>query len=198
MRAVLGLPFESDAAGVGFGVAVGAFVLDELWIAARTAGSRAPRRDRGSKAVISLGIFVGVFSAVQLASRSEVGTSPWPWLPYAIGALAVVAGLVVRIWAVRTLGRWFTTVVRVAADQQVVTDGPYRWVRHPSYLGLLLILAGLGLMLTDWVSLLLAVLVPMATLVWRIRIEEQALRAGLGPAYDAYAEGRRRLFPGVW
>jgi protein-S-isoprenylcysteine O-methyltransferase Ste14 len=195
---VLGLPFESGVAAAGFGVAVAAFALDELWIAVRTAGSRAPRRDRGSKAVISIGIFVGVFSAAQLASRWEGGTIPWPWLPYAVGALAVAAGMVVRIWAVRTLGRWFTTVVRVADDQEVVSDGPFRWVRHPSYLGLLLILAGLGLMLTDWVSFLLAVLVPLAALVWRIQVEERALRDGLGTRYDDYAAGRKRLLPGVW
>jgi protein-S-isoprenylcysteine O-methyltransferase Ste14 len=195
---VLGLPFESGAAGVGFGVAVVVFVLDEVWIAARTAGSHAPRHDRGSKVVISLGIFVGVFLAVQLSSRWTGGTMAWPWLAYVVGAALVVAGVVIRVWAVLTLGRWFTTVVRVADDQPVVSDGPYRWVRHPSYLGLLVALAGLGLMLTDWASVVVAVLLPLATLVWRIRVEEKALRKGLGPAYDAYAAGRKRLVPGVW
>jgi len=195
---VVGLPFESRAAGVGFGVAVLVFVLDELWIALRTAGSRAPRRDRGSRAVISLGIFLGVFLAVQASSRWSGGTLPWPWLPYVVGATLVVVGVTIRAWAVVALGRWFTTVVRVAADQQVVSDGPYRWVRHPSYLGLLVTLAGLGLMLTDWLSLVLAVLLPLATLVWRIRLEERALGEGLGEAYAAYAAGRKRLLPGVW
>jgi len=195
---VLGLPFESRAAGIGFGVAVAVFVLDEVWIAARTAGSRAPRRDRGSKTVIALALFVSVFVAVELSSRWSGGTTSWPWLAYAVGAVLVAAGVTIRVWAVLTLGRWFTTVVRVAGDQQVVSDGPYRWVRHPSYLGLLVALAGLGLMLTDWASLALAVLLPLAALVWRIRVEEQALREGLGPAYDAYAAGRKRLVPGVW
>jgi protein-S-isoprenylcysteine O-methyltransferase Ste14 len=195
---VLGLPFESTAAGIGFGVAVAVFVLDEVWIAARTAGSRAPRRDRGSKAVISLGIFVGVFLAVQLSARWSGGTMARPWFAYVVGAALVAAGVAIRVWAVLTLGRWFTTVVRVADDQRVVSDGPYRWVRHPSYLGLLVALAGLGLMLTDWVSVLVAVLLPLATLVWRIRVEERALRDGLGPRYDEYASGRKRLVPGVW
>jgi len=195
---VVGLPFESRAAGIGFGVAVVVFVLDELWIAARTAGSRAPRRDRGSKTVISIGIFVAVFLAVQLSARWSGGTMSWPWVPYCLGAALVVAGVAIRVWAVLTLGRWFTTVVRVADDQQVVSDGPYRWVRHPSYLGLLVALAGLGLMLTDWLSLAVAVLLPLATLVWRIRVEERALRDGLGAAYGDYAAGRKRLLPGVW
>jgi protein-S-isoprenylcysteine O-methyltransferase Ste14 len=195
---VLGLPFESRAAGIGFGLAVVVFVIDEVWIALRTAGSQAPRRDRGSKAVISLGIFVAVLLAVQLSSRWSGGTMRWPWLPYCLGAVLVVAGVTIRVWAVLTLGRWFTTVVRVAEDQQVVSDGPYRWVRHPSYLGLLVTLAGLGLMLTDWASLAVAVLLPLATLVWRIRVEERALRDGLGAAYGDFAAGRKRLLPGVW
>jgi len=179
-------------------VAIAVFVLAEVWIAARTAGSRAPRRDRGTKAVISLAIFVAVLIAVELSARWSGGTMSWPWLPYCAGAVLVVAGAAIRVWAVLTLGRWFTTVVRVAEDQEVVTDGPYRWVRHPSYLGLLLTLAGLGLMLTDWVSLLVAVLLPLTTLVWRIRVEEGALREGLGARYDEYAGGRKRLVPGVW
>lgn len=195
---MLGLPFESRAAGIGFSVAVAVFVLDEVWIAARTAGSRAPRRDRGSKAVISFGIFVGVFLAIQLSAHWSGGTMAWPWVAYVAGAALVAAGVAVRVWAVLTLGRWFTTVVRVANDQRVVSDGPYRWVRHPSYLGLLVVLAGLGLMLTDWVSLAVVVLVPLATLVWRIRVEERALREGLGARYDDYATGRKRLVPGVW
>ena len=195
---MLGLPFESGVAGVGFGAGVAVWVLEEAWIAIRTAGSRAPRRDRGSKAVVSFGLFVGVFLAAQVASRWSGGTLPWPWLPYAVGAALVLAGVTVRGWAVVSLGRWFTTVVRVADDQQVISDGPYRWVRHPSYLGLLLTLAGLGLMLTDWLSFLLAVLLPLAPLVWRIRLEERALHAGLGAAYDGYAAGRKRLVPGVW
>jgi len=195
---VLGLPFESGGAGVGFGVAVVVFVLDEVWIAARTAGSRAPRRDRGSKLVISVGIFVGVFLAVQVSSRWSGGTMAWPWLAYVVGAALVAAGVAIRVWAVLALGRWFTTVVRVADDQPVVSAGPYRWVRHPSYLGLLAALAGLGLMLTDWVSVAVAVALPLTTLVWRIRVEEEALRKVLGAAYDDYAAGRKRLVPGVW
>jgi len=195
---VLGLPFESRAAGIGFGVAVVVFVVDEVWIALRTAGSRAPRRDRGSKTVIALGIFVGVFLAVELSGRWSGGTLPWPWLFYTAGAVLVAAGVGLRVWAVLTLGRWFTTVVRVADDQQVVSGGPYGWVRHPSYLGLLGALAGLGLMLTNWLSLLVVVLLPLTTLVWRIRVEEHALSDALGARYDEYAAGRKRLVPGVW
>jgi protein-S-isoprenylcysteine O-methyltransferase Ste14 len=122
----------------------------------------------------------------------------WPWLAYCLGAALVVGGVALRVWAVLTLGGWFTTVVRVADDQRVVSDGPYRWVRHPSYLGLLVALGGLGLMLTDWASLAVAVLLPLATLGWRIRVEERALRDGLGAAYDDYAAGRKRLLPGIW
>jgi protein-S-isoprenylcysteine O-methyltransferase Ste14 len=53
-------------------------------------------------------------------------------------------------------------------------------------------------MLTDWVSLGAAVLLPLATLGWRIRVEERALRDGLGAAYGDYAAGRKRLLPGIW
>ena len=137
-------------------------------------------------------------SEPESSSRWHGGTLPWPWLWFTAGVGLTASGLVLRVAAVIALGRWFTTVVRVAADQIVVTDGPYRWVRHPSYSGLLLELAGIGLMLTDWLSLLSAVLVPLPAFLWRIQVEERALSVGLGPAYDDYATTRKRLAPGVW
>src|SRR4030095_4295632 len=63
----------------------------------------------------------------------------------AVGVVLIWGGLAVRVWAVLTLGRSFSTFIQVDPDQAVVTRGPYRWVRHPSYHGLLLIALGFGL-----------------------------------------------------
>jgi len=88
--------------------------------------------------------------------------------------------------------------VRVHARQTVVDGGPYRWVRHPAYTGLLLFFVGMGLALTNWASLLVLALLPAVGLLVRIRSEEQALLAGLGEDYRRFAATRRRLFPGIW
>jgi protein-S-isoprenylcysteine O-methyltransferase Ste14 len=96
------------------------------------------------------------------------------------------------------LGAFFTTDVRVRADQTVVERGPYRWVRHPSYTGMIMTFVGIGLALGNWASLAVLVVVPTAGLVLRIRSEERALLEGLGEPYRRFAASRARLFPGLW
>lgn len=86
----------------------------------------------------------------------------------------------------------------VHSDQTVVDRGPYRWVRHPSYTGLIIFFVGLGLALSNWVSLLILVLAPTAGLLVRIHYEEKALMAGVGEQYRRYAANHRHLFPGLW
>ena len=108
------------------------------------------------------------------------------------------AGVFVRQWAILTLGKFFTVDVRVHSDQQVIDRGPYRFVRHPAYSGLIIFFIGVGLALSNWASLIVLAVVPTVGLLVRIRSEERALVTGLGEDYRRYATGRRRLFPGVW
>jgi protein-S-isoprenylcysteine O-methyltransferase Ste14 len=117
---------------------------------------------------------------------------------FAVGMVILVAGLVLRGWSIMTLGEYFTGAVAVSADQPVVTVGPYRVLRHPSYTGLLLALAGLGLTAANWVSFAGVVVLPLAAMLWRIHAEERALLATLGDRYRAYAAQHKRLIPLVW
>jgi protein-S-isoprenylcysteine O-methyltransferase Ste14 len=117
---------------------------------------------------------------------------------FGLGLLLMAGGAFVRQWAVFTLGRFFTVEVRVQPNQTVVDRGPYRWVRHPSYTGMILFLVGVGLALTNWVSLVVLAVVPTAGVLVRIRSEERVLLAALGEPYRAYTAPRRRLFPGIW
>jgi protein-S-isoprenylcysteine O-methyltransferase Ste14 len=117
---------------------------------------------------------------------------------FAVGMVILVAGLVLRGWSIMTLGEYFTGAVAVSADQRVVTVGPYRVLRHPSYTGLLLALAGLGLTAANWVSFAGVVVLPLAAVLWRIHAEERALLATLGDRYRAYAAQHKRLIPLVW
>ena len=88
--------------------------------------------------------------------------------------------------------------IEVDPDQAVVTTGPYRWIRHPSYAGLLLIVAGLGLAIGNWLSAAACLVLPLPALAWRIHVEEAELGRVLGDAYGAYRKGTARLIPGLW
>jgi len=108
------------------------------------------------------------------------------------------AGIALRQWSFRTLGRYFTFTIETSGDQPVIATGPYRVLRHPSYTGLLLVLVGIGLLLGNWLSLLAVAVAVTAALVYRIGVEERALEAALGDRYREYAATRKRLIPYVW
>ncbi len=117
---------------------------------------------------------------------------------FAVGFGLMLAGVVLRGWSFKALGDYFTFTVMVSDDQQVVSAGPYRLLRHPSYAAIQLICVGVGLASANWVGLAFVTLVPLALLLYRIRIEERALLSALGDRYRDYAVGRKRLVPLVW
>ena len=80
----------------------------------------------------------------------------------------------------------------------MVTAGPYRVLRHPSYTGLLLAFTGVGLASANWVGLAAMAVLPLTAILWRIRAEERALTATLGDRYGGYAAQHKRLVPLVW
>jgi protein-S-isoprenylcysteine O-methyltransferase Ste14 len=176
-----------------------AFVLSEVSTRFRSSRhSGGVRADRGSVVAVVVCIGAGVLIAAWCASTVTTTAIPGKWVPFVVGIVLMWLGIALRQWAVLTLGRYFTVVVRVADDHKVVAGGPYRWVRHPSYTGLLLTLVGLGVAFGNWLSVLALAILPTAGLVIRIRVEEAALLSALGDSYREYAEYRRRLVPGLW
>jgi protein-S-isoprenylcysteine O-methyltransferase Ste14 len=153
-------------------------------------------RDQGTRVVIALG--VGAAVALAFVFRAHVPSARVPAALRAVGLVVMWCGLVVRAWAVITLGRAFRTTVEVDTDQPVITSGPYGYVRHPSYTGLLLIIAGTGLAVGNWLGVAACLLLPLPALVLRIRVEEGELVRVLGEPYRSYQARTKRLVPGVW
>jgi protein-S-isoprenylcysteine O-methyltransferase Ste14 len=154
--------------------------------------------DRGTRAMIAVSLGAAIAGGLWLATVTDDG-SVWRLPPAAVvvGVVVMGAGLVVRLWAVLTLGRSFRTTVEVHADQAVVQSGPYRLVRHPSYTGLLMVVLGFQIGTRVWPAILLTAL-PLAAVIGRITVEEAFLVAGLGPTYVAYRARTRRLLPRIW
>lgn len=152
--------------------------------------------DQWTRALIGVtaGASVGGAFALRAATPAlRIGTAS-----SVAGVIVMWIGLGLRAWAVACLGRSFRTTVEVASGQAVVSTGPYRWVRHPSYTGLLLIVLGCGLGAADWASVALAAVLPLPGVLRRIRVEEAELGRVLGAPYAAYEARTARLIPGVW
>jgi protein-S-isoprenylcysteine O-methyltransferase Ste14 len=145
-------------------------------------------------AAVAFGI-AGGFVLASSARGAAIDVGRWPI--FIAGLVLMVAGIVLRQWSVLTLGRFFTTDVRVFSGQDVIDRGPYRWVAHPSYSGLLVTLCGIGLALGNGLALATITLVPGLGLLVRIRYEERTLTASLGEPYRRFLASRARLFPGL-
>jgi protein-S-isoprenylcysteine O-methyltransferase Ste14 len=120
------------------------------------------------------------------------------WAPVAAGLAVLAAGVALRTWAIVTLGHMFKLVVVIQDGHRVVTSGPYRLLRHPSYTGALVGFLGVGIALDSWLSVLALVLIPLLAILVRIRVEEAELARALGQEYRAYARRTHRLVPGLW
>ncbi len=115
-----------------------------------------------------------------------------------VGCLVLLLGVTIRLAAVVTLRRQFTEKVSILEKHELVDTGIYGIIRHPAYLGHLASLLGIGLILGNWVGLLILVVLPLGGILYRIHVEEEALLSHFGPAYQAYAGRTKRLLPGIW
>jgi len=115
-----------------------------------------------------------------------------------VGLLIAVGGMSVRWWANRALGEYYTRTLRVTAAQSIIQEGPYRMIRHPGYLGSMLMWVGAGLATTNWIAFILAVVVMFAAYYHRIQAEEQMLMAAMSQDYREYESRTWKLIPFVF
>jgi protein-S-isoprenylcysteine O-methyltransferase Ste14 len=164
----------------------------KLLPALRRRGAVKARSDKGSRIVLWLSIFVSIIIAIFFGTN---GITPLPdWFFY-LGIALMLAGIALRQWSIRVLGRFFSTTVQVTSDQRIVTSGPYSVIRHPAYSGALLTLLGLGLSAKTWAGTLVILALFGLVYGYRISIEENLLKAEFGQEYADYAKKTKRLIP---
>lgn len=148
--------------------------------------------------------------ALLLCTAALLWTSHWPvtgltvrilpaaqWKFWtASGAALTLLGLLFTVWARVYLGRNWSGVAALKADHELVTGGPYRWVRHPIYSGLALAFLGTAMAIGQWRGVL-AVALALIAIAHRVVVEERFMRQQFGGAYDSYARRVRALVPGL-
>lgn len=176
------------------------WIASELWLGWRRRSADAARtHDAGTLRLLLVTIYVCIAAAVWL---SYSGLARFPaelraplfW----IGIAMMVAGLLLRAWAVRVLAGYFTVDVTIRPGHRLIRNGPYRRLRHPSYTGSLMTFYGFALTLGNSGSLLVVVLPVTTAFLWRIRIEERVLSKAFPAQYADYVRETKRLIPYIW
>jgi len=115
-------------------------------------------------------------------------------LSFMVGAFLTAAGLLFAVWARRVIGRNWSASVTVKQDHALITSGPYEWVRHPIYTGLLAALIGSAIAL-GMVRAVVAVVIAFVAISYKLRVEERVMLEQFGDAYRAYCARVPRLVP---
>ncbi len=178
---------------------VAGFLLTESRI---RSGAEAKSFERGrfdQRSTMLIGVALFVSSLALLASWLfnwlRIGMLP-AWAGW-LGVAVALAGVLLRWWANRVLGAFYTRTLKVTENQSIVRAGPYRLIRHPGYLGSILMWAGAAAATANWIVLVLVFIVMLAVYIYRIETEEKMLAS----AYKDYAEYRKqtwRLIPLIY
>jgi protein-S-isoprenylcysteine O-methyltransferase Ste14 len=112
------------------------------------------------------------------------------------GLMIMIAGFLFRDWALWWLGRFFSRFVQIKSGHQLITNGPYRFLRHPAYTGMLMIFFGFLLGIGTWLGALLGLILIGIAVLYRINVEEKVLAENFGNEYHDYMKRTWRIFPG--
>ncbi len=160
--------------------------------------SSGEREDRSNRWIFLPLLAIGLLSAFLPAYAERQGwwvldgeTVRW------LGVFFYLAGGALRIWPIFVLGRRFSGLVAIQPGHELVTDGIYRVIRHPSYLGMIILMLGWALAFRSGLGVILAALI-VPPLLARIQSEETLLRLQFGDEYDAYRRRTSRLIPGIY
>lgn len=177
-----------------------AWIASEIGILlfTRTRRSTGEVHDRGSIVILWVALLVSISLGRWIgATHGETMFHGAHWLRVASVAI-LAAALLLRWTAVITLGRSFSANVAIRRTQSLHKTGLYRFVRHPSYTGLFFILVAEALRTRNWLGAAVVLIPTTAALLYRIHVEEAALRTAFGEDYAAYSRTTKRIIPGVY
>jgi len=154
------------------------------------------RKDRGTMILLWVMICLSLTAGFNIAARL-----PWSGssiILALIGYFVILIGFVIRWTAIIQLRKAFTVDVSFSEGQELKSDGLYKNIRHPSYLGLLLILCGLSFGMGNIWSVLVVTIPMFLTINYRIIVEERLLCTEFGESYSQYKSHTWRLIPGLY
>ena len=117
---------------------------------------------------------------------------------FAIGAIMIIVGLIIRITAIMTLKQQFTYTVTKIENHELIEAGLYKCIRHPGYLGQMIIFIGTSVSLSNWLSVLSMIIPVLLGFIYRISVEERFMIKQMGEKYIEYQKRTKRLIPTIY
>jgi len=153
--------------------------------------------DRGSIWIIVIAISVGYWLSFIIASTKIGRIYHWNAL-FIIGSILAAIGLIIRVTSILKLKQQFTYTVTKIENHQLVDTWLYRYIRHPGYLGQLIIFLGIATALSNWISILAMIIPVLVGFINRIRVEEKFMAQQIGQKYIEYQKRTKKLIPNIF
>ncbi|MBG9378147.1 isoprenylcysteine carboxylmethyltransferase family protein [Panacibacter sp. DH6] len=181
------------------------YIISGIWLTAEILLNRLVRSGKGDNQKVDSNTERYLWIVIAIAVTLGVYVSFITYQPIVllnnfsyVGMALMIAGILLRIIAIKQLGKYFTVDVTIRQEHQLMQSGLYKHVRHPSYTGVLLAFLGLGITFNNWYSLLIIFIPVFSVFVIRMSTEEKALLAQFGEAYKNYINNTKRLLPFIY
>jgi len=173
--------------------------LFEIFMSKRQQGKReiSTSGDKGSVWLLIISISAGYWLSFIMASTKIGRIYHWNIL-FAIGSFLAIIGLIVRVTSILTLKQQFTYTVTKIENHELIETGLYKIIRHPGYLGQLIIFFGISTCLSNWISILLMIVPVLLGYLNRINVEEKFMVKHMGQKYLDYQARTKRLIPAIY
>ena len=155
------------------------------------------RGDKGSLWLLILSITIGYLLSFSIAATKMGRIYHWNLL-FAAGLIVITIGLLIRISSIRQLQQYFTYSVTKVENHELIEKGFYKVIRHPGYLGQLIIFIGISIALSNWLSVIVMFFPILIGYINRIRVEEKFMIEQMGDKYFGYQKRTKKLLPKIY
>jgi len=153
--------------------------------------------DKGSIWLLTISISIGYWLSFIIAATKTGRIYHWNTF-FVIGSVLALTGLIIRMTSILQLKQQFTYTVTKIENHKLIETGLYRIIRHPGYLGQLIIFLGISVCLSNWLSILLMIIPVLLGYLNRINVEERFMVEQMGQIYLDYQKRTKRLIPMIY
>jgi protein-S-isoprenylcysteine O-methyltransferase Ste14 len=153
--------------------------------------------DKGSIWLLFISISIGYWLSFIMASTKIGRIYHWNFF-FMIGSILTIIGLIIRVTSILTLKQQFTYTVTKIDHHELIETGLYKWIRHPGYLGQLIIFLGISVSLSNWLSVLFMMVPVFLGYLNRVVVEEKFMTEQMGQKYLEYQKRTKKLIPKIF